>query len=240
MTDGINTDGPSLADAAQYARRRGVPLFFIALGSDQPVRDLKLSDLIVDDVVFVNDVVPFECKLTTVGLEGKKLSIVLREKGKPAVLASVQTAAGSEGRSQRVGCRTAPLRSANSNMLSRSSRRRASRQRTTAASRVVQVRRDKIRVLLVQAYPSFEFRYLRNMLQRDETISLRTVLQDADLEHAEQDASASGRSRSATMNCSPTMSSSWATPNPALLRTRRRARPGRFRRSAGQGGRAGS
>ena len=59
MTDGINTDGPSLSDAAQYARRRGVPLFPIGLGSDQPVRDLKLSDLLVDDVVFVDDVVEF-------------------------------------------------------------------------------------------------------------------------------------------------------------------------------------
>ena len=57
-------------------------------------------------------------------------------------------------------------------------------------AQTVQVRKEKIRVLLVQAYPSFEFRYLRNMLERDETISLHTVLQDADLEHAEQDASA--------------------------------------------------
>ena len=37
LTDGINTDGPSLADAAEYARRRGVPLVSSsALGSDRP------------------------------------------------------------------------------------------------------------------------------------------------------------------------------------------------------------
>ena len=32
LSDGINTDGPSLAEAAEYARRRGVPLFFIGTG----------------------------------------------------------------------------------------------------------------------------------------------------------------------------------------------------------------
>ena len=51
-------------DAARYARRKGVPLFTVGLGSEQPVRDLELADLLVDEVVFVDDVVNFEFKLT--------------------------------------------------------------------------------------------------------------------------------------------------------------------------------
>ena len=102
LTDGINTDGPSLADAAEYARRRGVPLFLVGLGSEQPVRDLKLSDLLVDDVVFVDDVVNFECKLSASGFEGKKVSVVLREKDKPAVLAKVDVTVGADGQPQQV------------------------------------------------------------------------------------------------------------------------------------------
>ncbi len=78
LSDGINTDGPPLADAAEYARRRGVPLFTIGLGSQQPLRELKLSDLLVDDVVFVNDVVTFECRLTASGFQGKKVVVSLR------------------------------------------------------------------------------------------------------------------------------------------------------------------
>ena len=57
-------------------------------------------------------------------------------------------------------------------------------------ARPVEVRKQKIRVLLVQAYPNYEFRYLQRMLQRDETIELKCVLQDADVEHAEQEPSA--------------------------------------------------
>ena len=60
VTDGITTDGPSLSEAAVVARRKGVPLFVVGAGSDQPVRDLKLSDLLVDEVVFVDDIVNFQ------------------------------------------------------------------------------------------------------------------------------------------------------------------------------------
>ncbi len=99
LTDGINTDGPPLADAAEYARRRGVPLFPIGLGSQQPLRDLKLSDLLVDDVVFVNDVVTFECRLTASGFQGQKVRIVASRKG--------QTGRAGQSRSGRRGRRSA-------------------------------------------------------------------------------------------------------------------------------------
>ncbi len=192
LTDGINTDGPSLDDAAEYARRRGVPLFFIGMGSDRPIRDLKLSDLVVNDVVFVNNVVPFDCKLTAEGLEGQKVSIVLREKSKPDALAKIQATAGADGRPQQVRLSYRPSRVGQFEYVVEIEPQRGLDEppENNRLSRVVQVRKEKIRVLLVQAYPSFEFRYLRNMLERDETIALNTVLQDADLEHAEQDASA--------------------------------------------------
>ena len=45
-------------------------------------------------------------------------------------------------------------------------------------------------MLLVQGYPSFEFRHLKTLLERDRTIQLAVYLQDADREFAEQDKSA--------------------------------------------------
>ena len=83
-TDGINTEGPGLLDGAAYARRKGVPLLLIGVGSDRPARDLKLSDLEVEDVVFVNDLVHFRFKLTAAGFAGKTVSIVLRREKNPA------------------------------------------------------------------------------------------------------------------------------------------------------------
>ena len=50
---------------------RAVPLFLVGLGSDQPRRDLRLADLLVDDVVFVSDLVNFDVKLSAKGFTGK-------------------------------------------------------------------------------------------------------------------------------------------------------------------------
>ena len=191
LTDGINTDGPALAEAAVYARRKGVPLFLVGLGSDQPVRDLKLSDLLVDDVVFVDDIVNFQFKLTASGFQGTKIPVVLRQEGKPEVLARTEVTVGADGQPQEVRLPYRPKEVGQFRFIIQAELPEgmlaAESQRLT---RTVQVRKEKIRVLLVQAYPSFEFRFLRNMLARDETIELSTVLQDADVEYAEQDKAA--------------------------------------------------
>lgn len=192
LTDGVNTAGPSLADAAEYARRRGVPLYFVGLGSDRPVRDLKLTDLLVDDVVFVDDIVNFECKLSASGFEGQKVAVTLREKDKPAkpenILARVEVTLGPDAESRPVRLQYRPTKVGQYDFVVEAEPQEGETMtENNRQTRVVQVRKEKIRVLLVQAYPNFEFRYLSNMLERDETIALHAVLQDADPEHAAQD-----------------------------------------------------
>lgn len=191
VTDGINTEGPSLADAAVYARRKGVPLFLIGLGSDQPIRDLKLSDLLVDDVVFVNDIVSFRFKISGTGFQGKKVAIVLRQDGKPDALARIEVTVGAEGQSQEIRLPYRPTQVGQFQYIIDIEPPEGGLQtRNLPLTRSIQVRKEKIRVLLVQAYPSFEYRFLRNMLARDETIELHTLLQDAEMEYAEQDKTA--------------------------------------------------
>ena len=165
-----------------------MPLFLVGLGSDQPVRELKLSDLLVDDVVFVDDIVNFQFKLTATGFQGAKVPVVLRQEGKPEVLARIEVTVGPDGQSQEVRLSYRPQEVGQFPLRDRKpSRRGVAAADNTRLARTIQVRKEKIRVLLVQAYPSFEYRFLRNMLARDETIELHTVLQDADVEYTEQD-----------------------------------------------------
>ncbi len=191
LTDGINTDGPPLSDAAALARRKGVPLLAVGLGSDKPVRDLKLADLLVDPLVFVDDVVNFEMKLTGTGFQGDKVRIVLREKSQSGVLAEIEVTVGADGQPQQVRLPYRPTKVGQFRYVVEVEPQTGELQTdNNQRERAVEVRKEKIRVLLVQAYPNYEFRYLRNMLGRDETIELGTVLQDADPQYAEQDASA--------------------------------------------------
>jgi hypothetical protein len=55
---------------------------------------------------------------------------------------------------------------------------------------LVRVHDAKIRVLLMSGYPSYEFRFLKTLLERDSTVELSTYLQDADPEYTEQDKTA--------------------------------------------------
>jgi hypothetical protein len=191
LTDGANTDGPPLAEGAASAQRRGVPLFCVGLGSEQPVRDLKLSDLLVEDVVFVGDVVPFECKLTGVGFQGAKVNVVLREKDKPDPLAKAEVAVTPDDRPQPVRLIYRPEKVGRFEYVVEVEPQPGELQtENNRQSHAVEVRKEKVRVLLAQGYPNFEYRYLRNMLERDETVELNTVLQEADFEHAEQDQAA--------------------------------------------------
>jgi len=117
---------------AQLCRRRGVPLFPIGLGSEQPLRDLKLSDLLVDDVVFVNDVVNFECQLSSAGYEGRKVAVVLREKQKRPSWPRWKWTVGPDQQPQTVRIPFRPTRSASSSSSWKSSRNPTSfRRRTT-------------------------------------------------------------------------------------------------------------
>ena len=102
LSDGINTDGPDLAEAARYATRKGVPLYTVGLGDDRPVKDVKLTDLLVDDTVFVDDIVYFEAKLAATGYQGQEVQVVLREQGKRDVLARLAVKLGPDGQSQQV------------------------------------------------------------------------------------------------------------------------------------------
>lgn len=188
LSDGVNTEGESLADAVGYARRKGVPIFSVALGSETPLKDLKLSDLLVDEVVFVDDVVSFECKLGGAGYQGKTVTVSLREQGQSKRLAETKVTINDENVPQEVRLQYRPTRVGDFQYVVEVE---AQADEVTAENnrqqRLVSVRKEQIRVLLVQAYPSYEFRYLRQMLHRDSTVELKTVLQEADLEYAEFD-----------------------------------------------------
>ncbi|MGE0609952.1 MAG: VWA domain-containing protein [Pirellulales bacterium] len=191
LTDGITTEGESLTEAAAYARRKNVPLFNIAIGSSDPLKNIKLHDLLVDEDVFVNDVVNFEYKLTASGLKGRTVQVVLREKDKPETLASMSVTLGEDNQTQRLNLPYRPTQVGEFRYIVEATPLSDEEQpEDNAEERTLHVHEGQIKVLLVQSYPNYEYRYLKHMLERDQTIRLRTVLQEADLKYAQEDSSA--------------------------------------------------
>ncbi len=189
LSDGINTEGPSLDEAAAAARRRGVPLFVVGTGDQRPIKDIKLTDLLVDEVVFVDDIVSFEIKLSGTGFDGREVEVLLKQEGKPEVLARKKVKIEGQGKSRQVRLRYRPKKEGEFRFRVEVLPLEGELQTdNNFQERKVRVRKEKIRVLLVAGYPNYEYRYMRNMLARDNTIELNTVLQDADVKSAEQDA----------------------------------------------------
>ena len=191
LTDGVNTQGPTLDDAAEWAVRRGIPLFALGLGDERPIRDIQLTDLLVEDVVFVGDMVQFEFRVGGTGFEGKEVEAVLRRLDQPDELARMKVTVPETGQTKTFRIPYRPTEEGEFRFVVEIEPQEGEQQTdNNRRERLVRVRKEKIRVLLAYAYPSYEFRYLRNMFKRDSTVELDTVLQEADLEYAEQDATA--------------------------------------------------
>lgn len=191
LTDGVNTEGPSLDEAAEWAVRKGVPLFTVGLGDQKPIRDVQLTDLLVEDVVFVGDMVQFEFRVGGTGFEGHEVDVVLRRLDKTEQLARTTVTVPGPGETKTFRIPYRPDEEGEFRFVVEIEPQEGERQTdNNRRERLVRVRKEKIHVLLAYGYPSYEFRYLRNMFKRDETIDLDTVLQEADLEYSEQDATA--------------------------------------------------
>jgi hypothetical protein len=199
LTDGVTTSGSSLSAAAQVARRKTIPLFLVGLGSDQPVRDLSVSDLLVDEAVFVGDLVQFDFKFTAEGYTGQA-TVRLLVAGQSEPLAEQQVEIDPESPTQTIRLVHRPEEQGELEfvieVVPREGELNVENNRLT---RKVRVREELIRVLLVQAYPNYEFRFLKQMLARElnrdqptdgKTQGFRTVLQEADPEYVETDKTA--------------------------------------------------
>ena len=190
ISDGVNTAGAELADVAASAADRNVALLTVGLGETKKSIDVDLTELKTREYVMVNDLVSFDFTLTGRGAAGKSVEVTLREASDPAALATKTLKLGDDEVGQSVRLTYRPTKVGTFRFIVEA--KPLEGEASTADNRLeamVEVRTDKVEVLLVQSYPNFEFRYLKHMLSRDETVHLTCVLQEADLDYPRIDAS---------------------------------------------------
>ncbi|MEZ6067526.1 MAG: VWA domain-containing protein [Planctomycetaceae bacterium] len=193
LSDGITTTsrGDDLAAAARLARERGVPLYPIGVGSTQPVRDLDLTDLLADEVVFVGDPATLTLRLRSFGYAGESARLVVRESHSDEPLAERPVTLGRDGEILTEELTFVPAAERELQLtvellppddeLDRSNNRLEHR---------LTIRQDQFRVLLVEGPPRWEYRALKPVLERDDTIRLDTFLVQAELDFAPEDRTA--------------------------------------------------
>ncbi|MCI0637853.1 MAG: VWA domain-containing protein [Gemmataceae bacterium] len=207
FTDGVTTRDETIALVADYAAQKGVPLFFVGIGDDHEIRDLRLHDLQVDDTVFVNDYINFEARLTGQGYKDLTVPVVLKVKekdGKEKELHRIPVRIDPSGKSVKLRLRYQPTEAGRKHFVVEVELPKSERPDKTPnpaslrLERTIDVIEAKlIKVLYVEGTPRYEFRFIKYLLEREDpddkknkSVDLRIVQLDADPEFAKTDKTA--------------------------------------------------
>lgn len=174
LTDGgHNAAGSPLPEALRLAERE-VPVFAVEVGLPERLPDLVLEPVVFPSYTLVNEAMVLPVRVrSTLGVP-VRTGVRLLADGMPAGRAEVEVPAGREG--------TAALRwvprvegpvTVSVELDAHAEERFVENNRSEA---LVEVRRTTIRVLLVDSWPRWEYRYLRNALLRDPGVEVESVL----------------------------------------------------------------
>lgn len=156
--------------AASELRKLGAPVFALPLGA-QAVKDLAVEKIAVDDFAFVRNQVTVDVTLTARGFGSTDVPVVLKREGQVVAQKTVHVD-GSQSRydvklsfvPDRTGkfAFTASVPVYEGEALAQNNQK----------SFVLKVIRDRVRVLLVVGRPSWDVRFLRQLLKRDPNVDL--------------------------------------------------------------------
>lgn len=172
ISDGIATVGRSLAEAAEYADRKHVPLFCIGVGDTVPNRDAEVREVLADRTVFLGDTVQVDVSIAVRALQGESLKLLLQRKESGEVLDQQTVVAPLPGETalHRLSFRPDAL-GQHHLVVSIDPVRDEVNLSNNRLPFQVDVRDETIRVLYVQGYPSPDFRFLKMLLTRKRKVS---------------------------------------------------------------------
>lgn len=163
------TEGLSPA-ATSELRKLNAPVFALPIGA-QALKDLAVEKIAVDDFAFVRNQVTVDVTLTARGFGSTDVPVVLKREGQ-VVAQKVVTVGGSQTRAEAklsfVPDRTGKFAFTVSAPVYEGEALAQNNQK----SFVLKVIRDRVRVLLVVGRPSWDVRFLRQLLRRDPNVDL--------------------------------------------------------------------
>ena len=185
VTDGQSTEPVSLEPALDLAGDRQIPIYPLRFGSPERVRDIEVGPLRAEESVFLHDVLAVEARVVAYGLaEPTTVSVRLvdeRDSTKPRVIRVQEVVLDPGDAATMVELRTKPARPGRARYRVEAGPLPGERVTDNNTDRVeVNVIEDKLRVLYVEGYPRYEYRYLKNALLREKTVELSVLLLEAD------------------------------------------------------------
>jgi uncharacterized membrane protein len=193
LSDGVASTGDAdrLSSAVELARSQSVPILTVPIGSDRPAIDLQAFDLLAEDLIFLGDPVVLSFRVKAHGESNRPIQAELWTEGADQPVSRAEANPSSDGQSAPIELSFVPPSEGEYDLTVRVTPWPDEQNlQNNELKKRVRVRREKIRVLLVERLPRWEFRHLKPVLERDEAVELRTVLQEADSDYVQEDRTA--------------------------------------------------
>ncbi len=207
LSDGIVNAGPGLLDVVPLADEQGVPVVTVGFGSDAPAVDVAIDEVLADATALLGDTVEVRGIVRTMGTEQQRVVVRLIDQETDAVYDSEVLAGSQAERFEALRFSFVAKQAKRYELAVVAEPLEAEADPSNnRRSLAVEVRDEPLRVLLVQDRPSYEFRFLKHLLERttvqsqggaprvnDEArrlVELTAVLQSGDPAYADQDRSA--------------------------------------------------
>lgn len=181
VSDGRSNAGLDPAEAAQLAALDGVRVIAVGVGDPNEPKNVEIQSVRAPEVALVNDDVAFEVVISSKGYAGRVTALQLKMKGSDQVLATREVTLAQSGREQVEVLYWRPEREGEYDLIVEVERL-PGEQFPDDNSKQVRLRVDpeQIKVLYVEGYPRWEYRFLKNILLRAKNMKAQCLLLDAD------------------------------------------------------------
>lgn len=173
LTDGRQTSGTDPAVEADRLRSLQIPVFPVPIGSVMQPRDVSIGGIDAPKTVFIDDTASVRGTIRAEGFQGQDITVYLKN-GDQIIDQKTTTVAGPEFETEF----EIPAADVGSTEYSLATDIQAGELRDDNNVRpfTVSVVDSKSRVMLIEGDARWEFRYLKNALERDKQVRLDTVL----------------------------------------------------------------
>ena len=195
VTDGRLTAGEGVAGVGEFLREKGIPVHAVGVGDPTPPKNFRVTAVLASERVFAGDPISAEVRVQQKGYEGETVRVTLvdafaREAGaevETRELGAVEVTFGdeqTEGSAHfKVELEGLGLHRLTARIEAREEEAFEDDNERTVDVEVVE---EASRVLLIAGGPTWEYRFLKNLLRRDRRVTLSAWLISADPDYPQE------------------------------------------------------
>ena len=185
MSDGRSNQMPGRS-LSRLLKQEGVPVFSVPLGSSLPVHDISITDVQHPDRAFIRDSIPVRLSVGSTGsFAGRTITAKLIDQSSGEVVDSVSTMISTDDEEIMLTAKMEDAGIRDFLVRLESNDEDLFTENDTFEFKIDVVDRP-VRVLYIEGYPRWEYRYLKNLLVREASIESSVMLLSADREFAQE------------------------------------------------------